>query len=373
MTIYAVEEIDGIPFLVMELIDGPTLEEYLRTRGKLTASEVVSLAYQTAQGLAAAHKQGLIHRDVKPANILLEKVEGFELRVAGQTNSVPHYRPSSINFQPLVKLADFGLARVTAEAGLTHTGMIVGTPLYMSPEQANGQPIDVRSDLFCLGSVMYAMCAGRAAFEAESAIGILRLVADMPARSLQKVSPETPGWLIAIIEKLMAKSPDERFQSANEVAELLSRHAQEFQAMPANTERVPATNAVANGAPPAVVPTPRHQRVVMRTALTLVGIAIAVFGIATVIEHSNSKSQILNSSSTPPDTPLTTQFSSWHGWPINASTPAIAPFDAEQANAHQRAWAKYLGVPVDFTNSIGMKFIRIPPGEFLTRASQTTR
>ncbi|NQV24669.1 MAG: serine/threonine protein kinase, partial [Rhodopirellula sp.] len=183
VTIYAVEEIDRIPFLVMELVEGRTLEEHLRANGKLPADEVARLACQMAQGLAAAHKQGLIHRDVKPANILLERVD---------QHGSDRQRLSTWH----IKITDFGLARIAAEAQLTKSGLIAGTPQYMSPEQANGQELDARSDLFSLGSVMYAMCAGRTAFEAESAIAIVRQVADKPAPSLREVSPETPDWLI---------------------------------------------------------------------------------------------------------------------------------------------------------------------------------
>ena len=216
VTIYAVEEINGIPLMVMELVDGTTLEDYLRTSDKLQTGEIVNLACQMAQGLAAAHRHELIHRDIKPANILLEKVDqhGKDLR----TPSAWH-----------VKITDFGLARVVDQMRLTGDDVIAGTPQYMSPEQANGQELDVRSDLFSLGSVMYAMCARRPAFEAESAIAIVRQVVDKPAPSLRELSRETPDWLVAVIEKLMSKSPDDRFQTATEVAELLTRHQHDSQ------------------------------------------------------------------------------------------------------------------------------------------------
>lgn len=217
VTIYAVEEIDGIPFLAMELIEGITLEEYLRDVRKVAIGEIVHLARQIAAGLAAAHQQSLIHRDIKPANILLEKIE-------------PRVNGSAPLSKWHVKITDFGLARAAAEAQLTSSGLIAGTPQYMSPEQANGQELDARSDLFSLGSVMYAMCAGRAAFEAESAIAILRQVADKPAPSLRDFRRETPDWLIETIEKLMDKSPEHRFQSASELAELLDRHLQDVPA-----------------------------------------------------------------------------------------------------------------------------------------------
>ncbi|MDG1894294.1 MAG: serine/threonine-protein kinase [Fuerstiella sp.] len=145
--IFGVEDIDGIPVLAMELVDGITLEDYLRDSKKLSPGEVISFARQIALGLAAAHKQNLVHRDIKPANILLQKID-----------------PQDGGVGPLstwhVKITDFGLARVAATSQLTSPGVIAGTPQYMSPEQASGQELDVRSDLFSLGSVMYTMCAG---------------------------------------------------------------------------------------------------------------------------------------------------------------------------------------------------------------------
>ena len=251
VTIHAVETINQVPFLVMELVNGHTLEEYLRVNGKLPAAEVATLAYQMALGLAAAHKQNLIHRDVKPANILLEKVDQH-----GSGLRTPWH----------VKIADFGLARVADEMRLTSSGLIAGTPQYMSPEQANGQELDARSDLFSLGSVMYAMCAGRAAFEAESAIAIVRQVADKPAPALREVSPETPDWLVAVIEQLMSKSPSDRFQTATEVAEMLARH----------------DHNLPNGITPSTSPARRQIRP-LKFAAALVMIAFIGFWIAQMV------------------------------------------------------------------------------------------
>src|SRR6185436_16754016 len=135
--------------------------------------------------------------DVKPGNILLEK--GLER----------------------VKLTDFGLARSADDASLTQSGLIAGTPLYMSPEQALGQAIDQRSDLFSLGSVLYVMCSGRPPFRAATTVAVLKRVAEDQPRPIQEIIPEVPLWLSAIIAKLHAKNPAERFTSAQEVAHLL--------------------------------------------------------------------------------------------------------------------------------------------------------
>src|SRR5262249_17857567 len=151
----------------------------------------------TAAGLAAAHAQGLVHRDVKPANILLE-------------NGVER-----------IKITDFGLARAVDDASLTQSGLIAGTPAYMSPEQANGDHIDHRSDLFSLGSVLYTLCAGHAPFRASTTMAVLKRVCEDSPRPLREINSEIPAWLAAIIAKLHAKDPASRFQTAAEVAELL--------------------------------------------------------------------------------------------------------------------------------------------------------
>src|SRR6185436_3555239 len=121
---------------------------------------------QIAAGLAAAHAQGLVHRDIKPANVLLEK--GVDR----------------------VRLTDFGLARAADDGSLTRTGVVAGTPQYMSPEQAQGDPLDSRSDLFSVGSVLYTMAAGRPPFRAETTLGVLRRISDTQPRSLREVNAE---------------------------------------------------------------------------------------------------------------------------------------------------------------------------------------
>ncbi len=152
--IYAVEDAGGIPYLVMEFIDGLSLEDKLRQGGPLEVKEVLRVGLQIAAGLAAAHQQGLVHRDIKPANILLDKSARR------------------------VKITDFGLARAVDDASLTQSGLVVGTPAYMSPEQANGDPVDHRSDLFSLGSLLYRLCTGGPPFYAASTPAVLKRVRD---------------------------------------------------------------------------------------------------------------------------------------------------------------------------------------------------
>src|SRR5205807_415076 len=183
----------GLPYLVMSFVAGRSLQERIDAEGPLGVKEIVRIGMQAASGLAAAHAQGLVHRDVKPANILLE-------------NGVER-----------VRLTDFGLARAVDDASLTQSGVIAGTPPYMSPEQAQGEAVDHRTDLFSLGSTLYAMCTGHAPFRADSAMAVLRRVCDEQPRPVRAVNPDVPGWLADIIGKLHAKEPAQRFQTAAEV------------------------------------------------------------------------------------------------------------------------------------------------------------
>jgi serine/threonine protein kinase len=203
--IHAVSDDGPVPYLVMEFIDGRNLEAVLHRGGSLEAKEVLRIGIQVASGLAAAHKHGLIHRDVKPANILLE-------------NGVQR-----------VKLTDFGLARAADDASLTQSGLIAGTPLYMAPEQAAGEPLDARADLFSLGSVLYELCTGRPAFRAPSTVAVIRRVCDEAPRPIREVNPDVPESLCRLIERLHAKKPADRPASAQEVADQLGGLLAELQ------------------------------------------------------------------------------------------------------------------------------------------------
>lgn len=198
LPIFSVAEWQGTPYLVTQLSRGNNLQKRINDSGPLELREILRLGMQTASGLAAAHAQGLVHRDVKPLNILLDGTVDRAL------------------------LTDFGLARAVDDASITCSGIIAGTPQYMSPEQARGGIVDARSDLFGLGSVLYTMCTGRPPFRAENSFVVLRLITDVHPREIREVNPDIPEWLCVIVEKLMAKSPEDRYQSAAEVAELLS-------------------------------------------------------------------------------------------------------------------------------------------------------
>jgi formylglycine-generating enzyme required for sulfatase activity len=187
-----------LPYLAMEFIPGETLQQRLNRSGPLDVPEVLRIGRQVAEGLAAAHACDLIHRDIKPGNILLE----------GGSHKA--------------KITDFGLARAADDASISQSGVVAGTPMFMAPEQAQGQSLDQRADLFSFGSVLYQMVSGRAPFRANSTVAVLKRVVEDTPRAIREIIPETPQWLCDIIAKLHAKKPDERFQSAREIADVLA-------------------------------------------------------------------------------------------------------------------------------------------------------
>ncbi len=199
MAIHSVNANAKLPYLVMPFVACESLQQRLDRQGPLDVKDVLRIGLQAASGLAAAHAQGLVHRDVKPANILLE-------------TSVER-----------VMLTDFGLARAVDDATLTRTGIIAGTPQYMSPEQANGDAVDHRSDLFSLGSVLYAMCTGRPPFRAETTFGVLRRIRETSPRPIREINADIPDWLERIVLKLLSKSPEDRIGTATEIATLLEQ------------------------------------------------------------------------------------------------------------------------------------------------------
>ncbi|CAN5363823.1 hypothetical protein BH11PLA2_BH11PLA2_38620 [soil metagenome] len=200
VTVFQVNEDEaaGLPYLVMQLIKGESLEEKIRRQGKLGVSTTVRYAMQAAQGLAAAHAAGLIHRDIKPGNILIEEATDK------------------------ATLTDFGLARAVEDLKLTRTGFVAGTPLYMAPEQARGDNIDTRADLFSLGSVMYEALAGKPPFDGKTPLAVLRRVADEAHPRLSRINPLVPDWLEDVIDQLLEKKPEHRVESAEELGRILA-------------------------------------------------------------------------------------------------------------------------------------------------------
>ncbi len=191
VTIYHVGEERGVPFLAMPLLRGKTVEDRLAEAPRLSFAEVLRIGREAAEGLAEAHGHGLVHRDIKPRNMWLEAPSGR------------------------VKLLDFGLVRSDRdELGVTRSGMILGTPAYMSPEQAGGRTVDHRSDLFSLGCVLYRLATGRPPFAGSDPISTLVAVASAHPSPPCDVDPSVPAALSLLIMKLLEKNPDDRPTSA---------------------------------------------------------------------------------------------------------------------------------------------------------------
>jgi serine/threonine protein kinase len=202
VTVYTVGEESGVPYLAMELLRGTTLSAYLTDNPLPTVASATRLGREVAEGLAAAHARGLVHRDIKPANIWLE---------------APHGR---------VKVLDFGLARPAAPEPnatdkLTGSGLVVGTPGYMSPEQARGEPLDERTDLFSLGVVLYLLVTGRMPFAGPTPMAILTALAVDRQTPASELNPKVPAALSELIDRLLEKKPADRPASAREVAKAL--------------------------------------------------------------------------------------------------------------------------------------------------------
>ncbi|MFK7737922.1 MAG: serine/threonine-protein kinase [Pirellulaceae bacterium] len=197
--IHDVDSDSKVPHLVMQYVAGESLQKRVQRQGPLTVLETMRIALQTAAALEAAHGQSLVHRDVKPANILLEEKVGRVL------------------------LSDFGLARAVDDSSLTRTGIVAGTPHYMSPEQALGQPVDHRSDLFSLGCVMYFMLTGRPPFRAEGAMAVLNRICNHEPRRIQELNPEVPMELAELVESCLAKDTGSRVSDASELQAELKR------------------------------------------------------------------------------------------------------------------------------------------------------
>jgi hypothetical protein len=185
-----------IYYIVMEYVEGRTLKDYIVDEEKLSNHDIIDYSTQIAQALKTAHKAGIIHRDIKPQNILIDNYG-------------------------LLKVTDFGIARVSSNATITYTSSILGTVHYISPEQAKGKIVDEKSDLYSLGAVMYEMATGKVPFDADNSVGIAVMhIQDQPVEP-KELNPDLSDHLNHIIMKLLAKEPSERFLNANELIEAL--------------------------------------------------------------------------------------------------------------------------------------------------------
>ena len=197
--VFEADERDGVPYIAMPFLQGYPLDDYLRKKGHLTPEQVVRVGQETAAGLAAAHALGLVHRDIKPANLWLEAPGGR------------------------IKILDFGLARpIDAAVEVTRSGAVVGTPAYMAPEQAAGEKLDHRADLFSLGAVLYRLATGRNPFPGANMMAVLTALATRDPVPVRTLNPNVPAPLSDLIHRLLAKDPAARPQTAREIAVALA-------------------------------------------------------------------------------------------------------------------------------------------------------
>ncbi len=197
LAIYSIVFAAGNPVLIQQYVDGESLGRLLIRQSRLEIDQCVSISLQIARGLVAAHEQRIVHRDLKPDNILLE----------GENKSV--------------RIADFGLAKRQDSTTQTGDRFIIGTPLYMSPEQTQKISVDERSDLFSLGVLMYGMLTGVTPFEHPDVFVVLDKIRNQGVESVVRVRPETPLWLSDLVDKLISKRPEDRLQSASQVVSSL--------------------------------------------------------------------------------------------------------------------------------------------------------
>jgi serine/threonine-protein kinase len=196
VTIYDVGEEGGLAYIAMEYLRGQHLSEYAASDRLLEPRKVLELGTRTADALGFAHKQQVVHRDIKPANLM--------------------YDPAT----DVLKITDFGIARITG-AGSTRTGIVLGTPSFMSPEQLEGRTVTGHSDLFSLGVSLFQLLTGQLPFAADSMTGLMQQIAEAPHPPLRAFRPDLPACVETVIDRALAKDPDSRFDTGAQMAAAL--------------------------------------------------------------------------------------------------------------------------------------------------------
>ncbi|HVA49942.1 MAG TPA: SUMF1/EgtB/PvdO family nonheme iron enzyme [Pirellulales bacterium] len=439
-------EHDGTHYLVMEYVDGLDLSHVVKGHGPLAVADACELVRQTAAGLQSAHEHALVHRDVKPSNLMLT--------AAGQ-----------------VKVLDLGLALLLAEQPggdeLTGTSQMMGTADYCAPEQVgDSHTVDIRADIYSLGCTLYKLLTGHAPFSGQqfdTAMKKLMAHISQPVRPVRELRPDVPQGLAAVLDRMLAKQPAARYSTPAEVlmaiapfaagSDLSKLFAQTSQPIrpavtPTTSETTPHLSSALTGTRPGAGsqgaasfadsatqayignrPPRRSLKIAAAAAafVLLAGVVIVIKNrkgevVATVEVKPSDEGEQATADTEPSDSvgngvpsgprgvPRTSQAADKvaptlrggdsvaegdrlalpsrsagstvapataasasrlarlpaadGAWPPDAPPPAVAPFDEDQARKHQQAWADHLNLPLEHTNSIGMKFILIPPGEF---------
>jgi serine/threonine-protein kinase len=240
VTVYDVGKTGNVAYMAMEFIEGVELRTMLAEGKPLPVAQAVSIAAQVAEGLAYAHQHGVVHRDIKPANIMV-------------TPNSP------------VKITDFGIARMRASGELTQTGMMLGSPKYMSPEQVIGKRADHRSDVFSLGVILYEMLTGQAPFNGDNVTALMYQIVNFVPPAPSTVNAGVPELLNYIVAKMLAKALEERYQSALDLSRDLRECERQLNAPAASTLPPRPAAALASGAAPELLNTDAKTVVLAQT------------------------------------------------------------------------------------------------------------
>jgi eukaryotic-like serine/threonine-protein kinase len=354
---------NGTHYLVVEYFEGVDLAAWSRQHGPAPTHQACEIVRQATVGLDAMHRAGVVHRDIKPSNLML---------TADGT----------------VKILDLGLARLHGDSGpgaeLTETGQTMGTADYIAPEQVLGaRDVDIRADIYSLGCTFYKLLTGQAPFSGPGYSNVgAKLVAHVhdPIPAVTILRPDLPSAVVAVLSRMTAKSPQDRYPTPADLLAALDRPlAEPHQPQPTKSKEKRGH--------------PFWQQIRWtrsRMAIALGGLLLILLGVWVIVRDKDRRElarvhvpeggsvetakedneKRLPAFSEPPKPELAASVPIAQPLPPrnltpDSSPPDIAPFDAVQARAYQHAWAEHLGVQVEIENSIGMKFVLIPPGEFV--------
>jgi len=392
VTAHDAGQAEGRHFLVMQYVEGEDLSTLVHKQGPLPVRRAIEYVLQAARGLEYAHAKGVVHRDVKPSNLLLDN-EGA------------------------IRVLDLGLARLTEPLGphdgtepgsLTSTGQTMGTIDFMSPEQAEDpRAADERSDVYSLGCTLFFLLTGRPVYAGDFLVKLLAH-REAPIPLLRAERRDVPRELDGVFQRMVAKTPDDRYGSMGDVIAELERLLSDQPGPVGKTTDHRGGRSVLGPSPedrdgggekgveqplPVVVPvaatprgrgqTSRKQRILMGVAAGGVAAVLLGLGLTLTLKKSHVALEGAVDEAHSERTPSAQREIAGSQHPkresqevalpspgvSEAPQPAVAPFTSEEAKDHQRRWAAYLGVSVEVENSIGMKLVLIPPGEFLMGAS----